>query len=401
MFKRLSRWLTSIQLRDGADQRQAVVFQILLIVWFTLATLAQIGTWLPFFLMPQAAAAMPSPEELPPGFFVALWLNTLAAALLCLTPLVALVILRRGRFGRSVLVAVIGIMLGHSIATFILGIAQPSVPVMFTIPLMLAGLLGGRRLLISTAATSIAVALTVGILQLQSPPMAGFFSLVVDYQTIPMTLGFLCGVIVLETILLERFGMTFRQSLAQALEREAELKTLRDSLEQTIAERTVELSTALGEVRARAAEQAELLGQIEQQEVVIRDLSIPVIPVSEHTLVIPLVGSLDSARMLNLQQQALHAVESTGARRLILDVTGVALIDSQVAQGLLQTMQAARLIGAEIALVGIRPEVAQTMVGLGIQLSTVRTFSSLHMALAGSSRNGANGQPALAAAGPK
>ncbi len=131
----------------------------------------------------------------------------------------------------------------------------------------------------------------------------------------------------------------------------------------------------------------------------IRELSIPVIPVNERTLVMPLVGSMDSARMLNLQQRALEAVEHSGARTLILDVTGVALIDSQVAQGLIQTMQAAKLIGAEVALVGIRPEVAQTMVGLGVQLSTVRTFSSLHAALTELSRNEAIGQPALIGAG--
>lgn len=404
MLKRLSNWLTNVSLRDTADQRQAVIFQILLIVWFALVGLAQIGIILSFFLVPQAAMSMPPSEE-QPLFLVALGLNLVASALLSLTPLVALIILRRGRFGRSVLVAVSGLLLAHSMATFVLGISQPSVPVMFAVPLVLAGLLGGRRLLLTVAGTSIAVALTVGILQLQTPPMAGFFLLsseaqrATDLQEIPMTMGFLCGVIVLLTIVLERFGMTFQQSLAQALEREAELKALRDSLERTVSERTAELSSALDEVQARAAEQAELLGQIEQQQAVIRELSIPVIPVNERTLVMPLVGSMDSARMLNLQQRALEAVEHSGARTLILDVTGVALIDSQVAQGLIQTMQAAKLIGAEVALVGIRPEVAQTMVGLGVQLSTVRTFSSLHAALTELSRNEAIGQPALIGAG--
>jgi rsbT co-antagonist protein RsbR len=403
MFKRLSNWLTNVSLRDTADQRQAVIFQILLIVWFALVGLAQVGIILSFLLVPQAEMPMPPLEE-QMLFFVAVGVNLVASALLSLTPLVALIILRRGYFARSVLVAVSGLLLSHSMATFVLGISQPSVPVMFAVPLVLAGLLGGRRLLLTVAGTSIAVALTVGILQLQTPPLAGFLMTneaqrANDIQVIPMTVGFLCGVIVLLTIVLERFGMTFRQSLTQALEREAELKTLRDSLERTVEARTAELSSALAEVQARAAEQDELFGQIEQQQAVIRELSIPVIPVNERTLVLPLVGSMDSARMLNLQQRALEAVENSGARTLILDVTGVALIDSQVAQGLIQTMQAAKLIGAEVALVGIRPEVAQTMVGLGVQLSMVRTFSSLHVALTELSRSGAGGQPALAGVG--
>jgi|ADGO01.1.fsa_nt_gi hypothetical protein len=166
MLKRLSNWLTNVSLRDTADQRQAVIFQILLIVWFALVGLAQIGIILSFFLVPQAAMSMPPSEE-QPLFLVALGLNLVASALLSLTPLVALIILRRGRFGRSVLVAVSGLLLAHSMATFVLGISQPSVPVMFAVPLVLAGLLGGRRLLLTVAGTSIAVALTVGILQLR------------------------------------------------------------------------------------------------------------------------------------------------------------------------------------------------------------------------------------------
>jgi rsbT co-antagonist protein RsbR len=66
----------------------------------------------------------------------------------------------------------------------------------------------------------------------------------------------------------------------------------------------------------------------------------------------------------------------------VLDITGVPVVDTQVAQGLLMTVRSARLIGARVMLVGIRPEVAQTMVGLGIELSEVYTFSDLQSALA-------------------
>ena len=95
----------------------------------------------------------------------------------------------------------------------------------------------------------------------------------------------------------------------------------------------------------------------------------------------PLVGALDSTRLRQLQEQCLHALEQRAARTLVLDITGVPIVDTQVAQGLLMTVRAARLLGAEVALVGIRPEVAQSIVGLGLELRDVRTFSDLQSAL--------------------
>ncbi len=95
----------------------------------------------------------------------------------------------------------------------------------------------------------------------------------------------------------------------------------------------------------------------------------------------PLVGELDGARLHLIQEQALHALEHSSARYLVLDITGVPIVDSQVAQGLLAVVQAARLLGAEVMLVGIRPEVAQAIVGLGIDLRGVHTSSDLQTSL--------------------
>jgi rsbT co-antagonist protein RsbR len=106
-----------------------------------------------------------------------------------------------------------------------------------------------------------------------------------------------------------------------------------------------------------------------------------VIPISATTLVMPLVGALDSTRLRQLQEQSLHALERTSAHTLVIDITGVPVVDTQVAQGLLMTVRAARLLGAHVVLVGIRPEVAQAIVGLGLDLSDVSTFSNLQSAL--------------------
>ncbi|HEX6288871.1 MAG TPA: STAS domain-containing protein [Herpetosiphonaceae bacterium] len=160
-----------------------------------------------------------------------------------------------------------------------------------------------------------------------------------------------------------------------------QLININAELEQRIMTRTADLQTALTEVEARA--QAQLLAENEQQRVTIRELSVPVIPIDATTLIMPLVGALDTGRLHILKEEALQAVERTSARTLIMDITGVLVVDSQVAQGLINVVQAARLLGVEAILAGIRPEVAQAIVAAGINLSELRTAMSLQSILSG------------------
>jgi rsbT co-antagonist protein RsbR len=163
-----------------------------------------------------------------------------------------------------------------------------------------------------------------------------------------------------------------------------QLQTAHTSLQQTHGQmetHAAALSAALHEVEARAAAQERLLTENSQQAHIIRELSVPVLAISDHALIMPLVGALDSARLLLLQEQALETLERVNVRHLILDITAVPIVDTQVAQGLLSVVQAARLLGVEVRLVGIRPEVAQTIVGLGMDMSRVRTYRDLPTAL--------------------
>jgi rsbT co-antagonist protein RsbR len=171
------------------------------------------------------------------------------------------------------------------------------------------------------------------------------------------------------------------QARTQVEESAASLARSNSELEQRIAERTAALQAALTEVQARAEEQAQLLAENEQQRTTIHEMSVPVIPVSEMAMIVPLVGALDSPRLARLHEQALQAIERKATRYLILDITGVIMVDSQVAQGLIFVVQSARLLGTEVLLVGIRPEVAQAIVQLGLNLGGVRTFSTLQIAL--------------------
>jgi anti-anti-sigma regulatory factor len=387
MKSRILGWLYNTPLTNPVERRQAAVFQWVLILWIFLTLLFN----LLIFFAPPPSSATPASAPLPPMFLVVILLLQLAGILLCVTPVTALVLLRRGRFNLAVIVSSLGLIVSHTIATYILGITNPSVLIVFQIPIALAGLLGGRRLLLTVSSLSIAIVLVVAILESYSPPLAGFFAAMPNangeitsplaVQAAGLTVGFFMGVTILLTVLLDRFGGALRDALATSLEREDELKGIRASLEQTVNQRTSDLQMALADVQQRAEVQAHLLEENEYQRATIKDLAVPVIPISATTLVMPLVGALDSTRLRQLQEQSLHALERTSAHTLVIDITGVPVVDTQVAQGLLMTVRAARLLGAHVMLVGIRPEVAQAIVGLGLDLSDVSTFSNLQSAL--------------------
>jgi rsbT co-antagonist protein RsbR len=99
-------------------------------------------------------------------------------------------------------------------------------------------------------------------------------------------------------------------------------------------------------------------------------------------VVMPLIGALDSARAQQVIETLLEGVAARRARVAILDITGVAVVDSQVANGLLRAAQAVRLLGASVVLTGIKPEVAQTLVNLGADLRGIVTRGSLQSGIA-------------------
>jgi anti-anti-sigma regulatory factor/HAMP domain-containing protein len=148
-------------------------------------------------------------------------------------------------------------------------------------------------------------------------------------------------------------------------------------LELRVAERTAELQQAIDTQEATLTELREAVGARQTLEKAIQELSSPVLPVLDGVLVMPLIGVIDSERAALLVTALLSAIEYHHARLVLLDVTGVPIVDTQVARVLLQAADAARLLGAEPILVGIRPELAQTIVGLGLDLSSLKTQSDL------------------------
>jgi rsbT co-antagonist protein RsbR len=118
----------------------------------------------------------------------------------------------------------------------------------------------------------------------------------------------------------------------------------------------------------------------QQQELL--ELSTPVVTLWEGILALPLIGTLDSARTQVVMESLLQRIVDTGSLIAILDITGVPTVDTLVAQHLLKTVAAARLMGADCIISGIRPQIAQTIVHLGVDLNTVTTKATLADAFA-------------------
>lgn len=121
---------------------------------------------------------------------------------------------------------------------------------------------------------------------------------------------------------------------------------------------------------------------IRMQGNMLRELSTPLIPISDDVLVMPLIGTLSEQRTQQILETLLEGISAAGAAIVILDITGVPLVDTQVANALIRAAQAVKLLGAQVVLTGIRPEVAQTIVGLGIDFRNIVTSSTLQSGVA-------------------
>lgn len=121
---------------------------------------------------------------------------------------------------------------------------------------------------------------------------------------------------------------------------------------------------------------------IHRQQEELLELSTPVVKLWDGILALPMIGTLDSARTQVVMESLLNKIVDTGSQVAILDITGVPTVDTLVAQHLLKTVTALRLMGAECIISGVRPQIAQTIVHLGVDLQGVTTKSSLADALA-------------------
>ncbi|MCS6888219.1 MAG: STAS domain-containing protein [Chloroflexus sp.] len=171
-------------------------------------------------------------------------------------------------------------------------------------------------------------------------------------------------------------------ALQQSEQSNRALQAIRDHLEEEVARRTSDLQQALHSLEQQFAEQRSLRLTLEQQQEAIRELSVPILPVTNDILVMPLIGVVDRERLGDINRRALTAIAESGAQKLLIDITGVPVVDKEVANGLITVFQAVRLLGGQVYLAGVRPEVAQALVAINIDLQGIQTFATLQDALA-------------------
>lgn len=139
----------------------------------------------------------------------------------------------------------------------------------------------------------------------------------------------------------------------------------------------------ISEQQRQEQERQELQQRIiEAQRAALRELSTPLLPLAQGVLAMPLLGTIDSNRAQQVMETLLEGVNIHQAHTAILDITGVQMVDTQVANALIHTAQAVKLLGAQVILTGIRPAMAQTLVNLGADMSGVVTRSTLESGIA-------------------
>lgn len=353
MWQRAKQWFYNIPITDPLERQQAPILQAILIIMIVIATIGML---------------------LSTALGIAILFTTV------ILYIATLFILRRGHFQAAVWSVAAITLISLFIGLFTTGLDQPNSGISilgFAIPIVFIGLLGKRWALWITTFLAILSAFVVAIFQEYVPT----FTLPSKEGITPISIAISMALVVsIITTFIDRFNGSLRHALTLASERERELANISASQERIISERTGDLQAALTDLQAREIHLRQTLAENELQRDTIRQMSIPILPVAESIMVVPLIGALDSSRLNELQEQTLSMIERSRIKQLVLDITGVTLVDSQIAQGLITVMRSANLMGTKVVLVGIRPEVAQTIVGLGFHLQ-IETYANLQSAL--------------------
>ncbi|MDI1444903.1 STAS domain-containing protein [Polyangium sp. 6x1] len=134
---------------------------------------------------------------------------------------------------------------------------------------------------------------------------------------------------------------------------------------------------AMSDLEASRRDLEEQLATVERQRIAIRELSVPIIDVWDDVLTLPLVGAIDSVRASEMTEKLLQRIADRGAEYVIIDLTGVDVVDTMTAAHLIRLTHAAKLLGAKCVLTGVRPDVARTLVEIGIHLGGLMTLRTL------------------------
>ena len=153
------------------------------------------------------------------------------------------------------------------------------------------------------------------------------------------------------------------------------------SLRERDVERARELEHMLGVAQEQARELEGALETIRNQQQSISELSTPVLQLWDDVVAMPIIGVVDTKRSLDIMERLLGEVSARQCKYVILDITGVEVVDTRTADHFIKVVQAARLLGADCIVSGVRPAVAQTLVQIGVDMSATQTVSTMRDAL--------------------
>lgn len=293
----------------------------------------------------------------------------------------AWILIRRGYFFASLNAVALGLMFGLFLLYIPAGIKTSGMTYILSIlPLILVGLLGTRRMLWFIFSCTVILFGVIGSMERYAPNLVGYAPTTMVFS-IPTLISFAI-VVFLPALSIDQFSTMLQNALTAGLQRQEELEDIRAQQDTVITERTKHLTQALSDVQQREEQLNQTVTALRTAQVMIRAMSVPVLPILPHVLTVPLIGEIDQERADILMNNTLHAVTQEHARVVIFDITAVPLVDTHVARALIQTANAIKLMGAKVLLVGIQPEVAQTIISLDLDLSIFGTYADLRTAIA-------------------
>lgn len=362
MFSRFRSWMTDLAITETIMRQQALLFQWMLLGIIIASVLAvPIGSLLASTTAGQLAIAVATGALIPAA--AAAWF-----------------LLRRGRFQISVLLMTLSWELCLAVYLIVLGLSTSGpILLIFALPVTLAGLLTRRRGLLIALGSELLLVLIIGLLEALDYPLVGFAPPRSTSALLVLAV-FVLGIGLLGAFLFIFTG-ALRTALATSQERERELERVRHDQARVIDTQTADLRKTLETVERQKEELAQTIQSMANQQAVIQALSAPILPVLPGVLVVPLIGTLSEERAAIVQELVLRAAERQRIRKVIFDVTGIAVMDDEVAGSLMRSAAALRLLGAAVVVVGVRPEVAQTLVSLSLSFEGVVTYANLQEAV--------------------
>ncbi|TEU14623.1 MAG: STAS domain-containing protein [Anaerolineales bacterium] len=273
-------------------------------------------------------------------------------------------------------VFILGAVVAFGPAPFLVDDALPIVAICYVVAVLIIGLIVGPTAgFYAGFISSVLFALPVLLLHFQVLPFNSH--VVPEGLSVVATIGFNTMVLILSAFLVREATGAIKRALMETRRYAQEMDSYRRQLEQRIERRTGELNEALANVQVHSDDLNRALEELQASQRIIRELSSPVVPVLQGIIVMSLVGSIDSQRAVAITAEMLDGLERYNAHIVILDITGVPVVDTQVTKILLESARAAQLMGSQTVLTGIRPEIAQTMVELGIETTDLVTRSDL------------------------